>query len=804
MSSQVTRNNHYVPQWYQRGFLGAGQAKLYYLDGTPDQKLLENGRVITMNPIQHWGPASCFSELDLYSTHFGTQINDEIEKFLFGSIDARGAKAVRAFAGGDPAAMHESFQDFFEYLDAQKLRTPKGLDWIKARYSSLSQLDLMLEMQSLRFMHCTMWTEGVRELVSAEDSDVKFIVTDHPVTSYNPEFPPSSRICEYPDDPAIELTGTQTIFALDENTCLILTHLEYAKDPEAADLTAARTHARFRGSSLTRTDAFIRGRKLTRDEVVGLNHILKSRARRYIAAREREWLYPERTITRAWGDIASILLPKSDELWRFGGEIYVGYKDGSTHFQDEFGRTSRSHEYLRRKSTAANPKPNDACGCGSGRKYKRCCKKLPPADRPSWKVYGIRERNLMLCHAVEDILGLTAGKDWGDVQRELSDDHVKRIYQAFASLWPDDTDLTDLLPRPAEDTFRAVFLGVSDPRTIEATVLGWIAYFDEIVLAHPFINPRRIRPEFSPTESPSQHKAQTLKNVLLLLVLRPYIDAGYVHLIPDPGDFNPQFGETVHHMAQSRAKGWSPDRRSFGILTKLAEDDHRRTVLRLPEDSLRRMIGDSMPGSTEEELRAAISLLKSGLSDDPYALLQPMQAGEAGSQFLYYKGYGLESALYLAALSGSLVYTDTEAHWEQLHQHALQQPRYNAAWKPIDEALSRVVFPIGLDDRETLEQRESGRSGDIRTIMRQLFVASMPGSKIDLSQIAPRLQMALRRLEREWESASKGPRLAGTIRTSAPIGGFNRNEVQRLLLTFGRSKTVRPLPLAILIQLEGS
>src|SRR5690606_30512940 len=141
-----------------------------------------------------------------------------------------------------------------------------------------------------------------------------------------------------------------------------------------------------------------------------------------------------------------------------------------------------------------------SCGCGSGRKFKHCCKVLPEADRPSWDVYGIRERNLMLTRAVQDILGLTAGKSWDDVRRELSDEQVKRIHEAFGSLWPEDTDLTELLPRATRNAFRVVYLGVADPRTVEATVLGWLPYFDEVVLAHPFINPLRIKPEFSPTD----------------------------------------------------------------------------------------------------------------------------------------------------------------------------------------------------------------------------------------------------------------------------------------------------------------
>ena len=126
-----------------------------------------------------------------------------------GTIDTEGAKAVSAISDGNPSAVHNAFVPFFEYLDAQKLRTPKGLDWIKSKYPNLTQLELMMEMQGLRQMHCTMWAEGVREVISAEDSEVKFIVSDHPVTIYNSAFPPESPACTYPRDPEIELIGSR-------------------------------------------------------------------------------------------------------------------------------------------------------------------------------------------------------------------------------------------------------------------------------------------------------------------------------------------------------------------------------------------------------------------------------------------------------------------------------------------------------------------------------------------------------------------------------------------------------------------
>lgn len=130
-----TRDNHYVPQWYQRGFLLDHSNQFHYLDLNPDTKELPDGRVITMNNRNLWPTSRCFYQTDLYTTFFGEYINDEIERRLFGKIDDIGARAIRAFIGEDISEWHRHFSDFFSYIDSQKIRTPKGLDWIKKALS---------------------------------------------------------------------------------------------------------------------------------------------------------------------------------------------------------------------------------------------------------------------------------------------------------------------------------------------------------------------------------------------------------------------------------------------------------------------------------------------------------------------------------------------------------------------------------------------------------------------------------------------------------------------------------------------
>jgi hypothetical protein len=165
----ITRDNHYVPIWYQRGFLEPGAGQLAYRDLQPEQHTLPDGSIRPGRSRFKSSPKQCFVQRDLYTTIFGTLINDEIEKRLFGAIDTDGAPAIKAFIGEDVSAWHHHFQMLFQFIDIQKLRTPKGLDWLRTRYPRLSQNELMMEMQGIQAMHCTIWSESVREVVSAAD-----------------------------------------------------------------------------------------------------------------------------------------------------------------------------------------------------------------------------------------------------------------------------------------------------------------------------------------------------------------------------------------------------------------------------------------------------------------------------------------------------------------------------------------------------------------------------------------------------------------------------------------------------------
>jgi hypothetical protein len=68
--------------------------------------------------------------------------------------------------------------------------------------------------------------------------------------------------------------------------------------------------------------------------------------------------------------------------------------------------------------------------------------------RPAWNETSIRERNLMLQNGIVNVLEPDSGKDWIQIRRELTDDKISKIYTLYEALWPLETDLIALLPKP--------------------------------------------------------------------------------------------------------------------------------------------------------------------------------------------------------------------------------------------------------------------------------------------------------------------------------------------------------------------
>lgn len=382
------------------------------------------------------------------------------------------------------------------------------------------------------------------------------------------------------------------------------------------------------------------------------------------------------------------------------------------------------------------------------------------------------------------------GKSWDDVRRELSAEEVKKIYEFITILWPEDTDLTDLLPRANPNVLRAVYLGAPDPRTIIITVITWLNYFDEIVIALPFINPELIKPEMNPIDSPAQHKDQTLRSILLLFMLQPFIDLGVVHLVPDPGDFNGEFGRIVRGIAEKRVGDWQPTDRDMALFRRLYEDEAKLNISRLPMENLKAYIKRIIPDIQEDMLEQVAQMFKSQLEANPFYSLQPL---DKDGQLHFLKGFNLETAMFLAMLTGSIIYTDIESHWKHLHAFAqIEEENNNNSLTPILNEWNQTDLPLDLHIDSILKTRLNGSNSEIRGLLRRFEKAlrhqEMPeGMQVELHRVASK--------QKTNETV-----VTGAMDLSAPLGGFDRTEVRRLILTFSQPDLVQKVPLGIYVR----
>jgi hypothetical protein len=343
------RRNHYVPEWYQKRFFPprVRERKFYYLDLTPE-RLTSNGHSYTRNAILRWGPDRCFCQDDLYTTsRWLTGNPTEMEERFFGTIDSMGKQAVEYF--GDfkhPDYDHDAFQPLLQYLTVQKLRTPKGLDYLAAVAQTNQQDRVLLTLAQLQTVYCAIWTECVWCVLDASQSPIKLLLSDHPVTVYNADCFPGSQWCSGVNEPDIRRVGTHTLFPLSYNKLLVLTNLAWVRDPYG-DAKKPRPNPDFFRPAMFNFTEIQTGRILTEEEVWEINYIIKQRARRYIAAATKDWLYPEKHMPRRrWDQLGGgyLLMPDPRSV-SFTTQYVIGYKDNTGEAFDEYGRRPGQHGF---------------------------------------------------------------------------------------------------------------------------------------------------------------------------------------------------------------------------------------------------------------------------------------------------------------------------------------------------------------------------------------------------------------------------------------------------------------------------
>src|SRR5690606_1826279 len=102
---------------------------------------------------------------------------------------------------------------------------------------------------------------------------------------------------------------------------------------------------------------------------------------------------------------------------------------------------------------------------------------------------------------------------------------------------------------------------------------------------------------------------------------------------------------------------------------ELMKDDHKRSMLLLPRDALRRQVVRSSTELDEKAIEAVLDGFDMLREQDPLAVLQEgsLDGGRGGGQLTPFKmAPNFEITMYLAQATGSCIVTDSVFRWREL------------------------------------------------------------------------------------------------------------------------------------------
>lgn len=424
--------------------------------------------------------------------------------------------------------------------------------------------------------------------------------------------------------------------------------------------------------------------------------MIKARADRHVAGSRREDLFPEKVVSKSLADLRTTFLPLSDELYRFGGEMYANFENGAVYCQDQFGRTEKPREWLLKEKPKVFPRPRDYCPCGSGHSFGNCCRDKSAHLRTSWTEKSIRERNMMFMEALTKLFELWT-KDWDTIRREMTDDKIDLMYRLYEGLWPLLTDLLALLPKP-DGMMRSVYTGSLHPKLIMEFALGAPLYFGEVIIQNPFLISRTLPEDKRPTEHPRKYRGEALKTLMTFFQLMPLVETGLITLIPDPCDFDFHLRDQMMAMAEARSRAINLGPAEGPRLEAVIQEDMRRTMLNMPNDALaERMLkiaGDDEP----MPMNTLFDLVEQMKVNDTLAILQEESLTNGGQFEVMKMAPNFEMAMYLAQATGAQILTDSSFRWKEL-QATLARRHLGTSSALIqlqrEIASTPIGFPVG-------------------------------------------------------------------------------------------------------------
>jgi len=423
---------------------------------------------------------------------------------------------------------------------------------------------------------------------------------------------------------------------------------------------------------------------------------------------------------------------------------------------------------------------------------------------------------MALLDAMSDIFGME--RPWNKVKDGMTDAQIREFYRFIADLWPINTNPQITMPPPDDSTLRALYLGENEPEMMLENVFRFCLYADQILLVNPFDNPNVMAEQFNPIHHPGEWKLQTIRLVYHLMLLTPWIEAGLVVLIPDPGDFNRQLRVKTWDLAAARLRGWRPSDEDLD--QSAAMQRARKTMLLYPRSYMERMTREANPGISDEVVRKVLEQMEDERANDP--LLPNDTIDRMPGQFEAGRlGANLEMGMYICQATGAFPYTNVKFRWKEILGARQDLDATAQVWSPLTNAFQQLKFKFmdKVDSRFACSIRQEGRLEGFRSFMRHLWntVGGEPDaskSEVFARDFRDELTQAFSNAKADWDAIDREllkwavPTLGGAMATGAfslalPVAGFAVAGVGEIIQAeMKRREFRRKVPMSVFIDLE--
>ena len=398
----------------------------------------------------------------------------------------------------------------------------------------------------------------------------------------------------------------------------------------------------------------------------------------------------------------------------------------------------------------------------------------------------------------------------------MTDAQIREFYGFIAKLWPIDTDLQHTLPQP-DSTLRALYLGENEPEAMLQNVFRFSLYADQIILVNPFENPNLVAEEFNPLYRPGEWKLQTIRLVYHLMLLAPWIEAGLVVLIPDPGDFNRKLRVETWDLAKTRLEGVKPGPED--IDGSIMKQRTRDTFLLAPRSYLERITRESTPGISDSKVQKVLDDMERLRASDPF--LPNTTLDRIPAQMIVTRmGANLEMGMHICRTTGAFPYTNVRFRWNEILGQTEKLDETAQVWSPLTNAFQKLPFKFldKVDSKFACSIRQEGRLEGFRSYMRKLW--KTVGGELDPAKseslardFRDELSQAFSEAQSDWKAIDRellnwaGPAFSGAIATGgfslALAAGFAITGVGAIVQAEMKRKEFRgKVPMSVFIDLE--